>query len=146
MPRAKLNPTAEQRLEVRKLASFGMKHEQICAILNLASVTTLHRYFRKDLASGRLNAAVRVRGTLFKLATSGKDAGMTMFYLKTRARWSTQMQLEDVSSRRSPWEPMTWELHTRKPERPPDTLDSEWSEDRADLDDPWSPEPEAQGQ
>ena len=137
MARAKLNPTEAQRLQVRQLAGCGLTHEQIRVVMNLPSVTTLCRYFRKDLEKGRITAGAKIRGVAYKMATSGKNPIMTMFWLKTRAKWSNEMRLEDVSTRRSRYEPIDWILHRLRPDRPADTIDADWGAGTASTDDPW---------
>ena len=61
------------------------------------------------LQQGRITAGAKIRGVAYKMATSGKNPIMTMFWLKTRAKWSNEMRLEDVSTRRSYYEPIDWD-------------------------------------
>lgn len=68
-----------------------MRHEEICTILNLRSPKTLRRHFPRELTSGKVEAITTVKKTAFRLATSGRDPKMTMYWLKTRAGWSRRM-------------------------------------------------------
>ena len=88
MPTCKFQPTEEQRRKVRALAGYGVRQRQIAALLGLASTTTLRKHFQEELRLGAVEAKAQVLGTLFKLAHSGRHPTMTMFWLKTRARWS----------------------------------------------------------
>jgi hypothetical protein len=89
MPRSFV-PTDEQRRRVKMLASLGQRHEQIAMVVGIGSTTTLRKHFREELTRGPAEAMANVRKTLFQMATSGKHPAATMFWLKTRARWSEQ--------------------------------------------------------
>jgi hypothetical protein len=88
MKRRNFQATEEQRRMVKSLAGFGLKQEHIAPLVGVASTTTLRKYFREELEQGPVEAHANVRGTLFKLATSGRNPGATMFWLKRRAGWS----------------------------------------------------------
>src|SRR3954465_5550016 len=89
MPRSFV-PTDEQRRRVKMLASLGQRQEQIALVVGIGSTTTLRKHFREELTRGPAEAMANVRKTLFEMATSGKHPAATMFWLKTRARWSEQ--------------------------------------------------------
>ena len=88
MARPGFKVTDESRKTVRALAGFGLKHEQIARMVGLRSPKTLRKYFQSELASGTAEANAQVAQTLFRMATSGTHPAATMFWLKTRARWS----------------------------------------------------------
>jgi hypothetical protein len=88
MPRPKFQPTDEQRYRVRALAKCHVRREQIACILGLKSVAMLRKHFSQELAMGAAEAKNTVLTRLFDLATSGRHPSATMFWLKTRARWS----------------------------------------------------------
>ena len=44
---------------------------------------------------GAVEATTKVRQTAFQLAVSGRDPRSTIFWLRTRVRWSRQTDLED---------------------------------------------------
>lgn len=99
MPR-KFEPTEEQRSKVRALAGFGLKQEQIAALVGVRSTATLRKHFRQELVRGPIEAQVNVRRTLFKLATSGRNPRVTMYWLKRWAAWSERGKTpERVDSR-----------------------------------------------
>ncbi len=89
MPRSFV-PTDEQRRRVKMLASLGQRHEHIAMVVGIRSTTTLGKHFREERTRGPAEAMANVRKTLFQMATSGKHPAATMFWLKTRARWSEQ--------------------------------------------------------
>ena len=97
MARANLNPTPKQRAEVRNLVGWGLTQAQICAIMGVRSIKTLRLAFREELLHGRIQTTMAVQDTLFKLASSGRNPDMTMFWLRTRAKWSRNMKSEPVS-------------------------------------------------
>src|SRR5918996_2526106 len=88
-------PTQEQRNQVKALSGFGLRQEDICAIVGLRSPKTLRRHFQRELEMGAVEATTKVRQTAFQLAMSGRDPRSTIFWLRTRARWSRQTDLED---------------------------------------------------
>jgi hypothetical protein len=87
MPRSFV-PTDEERQKVKSMAGFGLKHEQIAILMGIGSAAKLRKHFGKELTLGPIEAQANVRKTLFKLATSGRNPGATMYWLKVRARWS----------------------------------------------------------
>src|SRR5690348_13907128 len=118
MPRPKFQPTDEQRRVVKSLAGYGLKQEQIASLLGLASTTTLRKYFRGELERGPVEAQANVRRTLFKLATSGRNPGATMYWLKTRARWSEKGKTPEPVETRA--EETQWRVIVYQPPRAPD--------------------------
>jgi hypothetical protein len=97
MTKNRYQPTEKTRERVKALAGVGLRQEQICTMIGLRSPKTLRRYYSKELALGIAEACTNVSKTAFSLATSGKNPAMTIFLLKTRARWSPGM---DVTSQR----------------------------------------------
>jgi hypothetical protein len=81
-------PTQEQRRQVKTLAGLGMKQAQIANLVGIHSAATLRKYFRTELLEGPVATAVKVRRTMYEMATSGRNQAATMFWLKTRAGWS----------------------------------------------------------
>jgi hypothetical protein len=88
MARPGFKVTEENRVKVRALAGYGLKHEQIARMIGLRSPKTLRKYFQSELASGTAEANAQVAQTLFRMATSGTQPAATMFWLKTQGRWS----------------------------------------------------------
>jgi hypothetical protein len=79
-------PTAEQRKQVETLAGYGLTVEQIGYVL-ACSHDTVKRHYVEELERGQAVAVAKVAQTAFQMATSGNEPAMTMFWLKTRARW-----------------------------------------------------------
>jgi hypothetical protein len=73
---------------VKTLAGCGVRHEDICHLIGLRSPNSLRRHFGRELSLGMVETSTKVRQTAFRLAISGRHPRMTIFWLKTRARWS----------------------------------------------------------
>jgi hypothetical protein len=87
MPRAKLNPSDEQRGQVKALDAYGIEATNIAHYFHI-SEKTLRKYYRVELFRGPLEANAKVGKTLFEMATSGNMPASTMFWFKTRSGWS----------------------------------------------------------
>lgn len=83
---SKHKKTQEVVQRVMVLSGFGLTAEQISTIEKIP-LRTLHRYYKEEMAQGRDNAIGNVTKTAYQMAMSGKVPAMTMFWLKTRARW-----------------------------------------------------------
>ena len=97
MPR-KFEASDEQRQRVRALAGYGLKQEQIAVLVGVKSTATLRKHFHPELVRGPIEAQHNVRRTLFKLATSGRNPGVTMYWLK---RWGGWRKRQDARTGRS---------------------------------------------
>jgi hypothetical protein len=116
MPR-KFEATEEQRKMVRALAGYGLKQEQIAVLVGIKSTATLRKHFADELVLGPIEAQHNVRRTLFKLATSGRNPSVTMYWLKRWAGWSEKgKRPEPVDS--DPGE-HTWRIRVYQPPRAP---------------------------
>jgi hypothetical protein len=117
MPR-KFEATEEQRKMVRVLAGYGLKQEQIAVLVGIKSTATLRKHFADELVRGPIEAQHNVRRTLYKLATSGRNPGVTMYWLKRWAGWSEQ------GRRPEPISPdeggHTWRVTVYQPPRRPE--------------------------
>lgn len=87
MPRPRFTPTDAQRRLVKSLAAIGTKQSDIAPMVGVRSEKTLRKHFRQELDRGELEANGKVAQALFQMATSGKNAAATMFWLKCRAGW-----------------------------------------------------------
>ncbi len=87
MARPRFQPTPEQRRTVEAMAAYGVREEEIAGSLGEAGIDpkTLRKHFRRELDIGATKANATVAQTLYKLATSGKHPGATIFWLKSRA-------------------------------------------------------------
>src|SRR6266404_4424910 len=90
--------TEEQRRKVRALAGFGVRQEDICAIIGLRSTKTLRKRFGRELDLGVVEARAKVTQAAFKMDTSGRDPASTIFWLKQRARWGQKDPDSDLRS------------------------------------------------
>jgi hypothetical protein len=117
MPRSFV-PTDEQRQKVKLMAGFGLKHEQIAILIGIGSAATLRKHFGKELTLGPIEAQANVRKTLFKLATSGRNPGATMYWLKTRARWSEKGKTPEPVEERA--QTPIWRISVYQPPRTPE--------------------------
>jgi hypothetical protein len=79
-------PTAETHKQVETLAGYGLTVEQIGHVLE-CSHDTVRRHYGAELERGQAVAVAKVAQTAFQMATSGSEPAMTMFWLKTRAKW-----------------------------------------------------------
>jgi hypothetical protein len=85
-----IEPTPEQRSQVKALAGLGLRQEDICTIIGVRSPKTLRRLYQRELASGAVETTTKIRRTAFQLAISGRDPRSTIFWLRTRMKWSRQ--------------------------------------------------------
>ena len=78
--------------QIEYASGLGLKMNDISALLGF-SRATLFRIADRDprveeaIDRGKSKAASKVMQTLFELATSGKSAASTMFWLKTQMKW-----------------------------------------------------------
>jgi len=105
--------TEEQRRKVRALAGFGVRQEDICAIMGLRSTKTLQKRFRRELELGVVEARAKVAQAAFKLAISGRDPASTMFWLERRARWGERDPESDT--RDEVFDVVDWEPKPQEP-------------------------------
>src|SRR6266478_10196887 len=105
--------TEEQRRKVRALAGFGVRQEDICAIMGLRSTKTLRKRFGRELELGVVEARAKVAQAAFKLATSGRDPASTMFWLERRARWGERDP--DIDLRDEVFDVVDWEPKPQEP-------------------------------
>jgi transcriptional regulator with XRE-family HTH domain len=72
--------------EVEALAGLGLTQEQIGSVKGMCD-DTLRKYAKDAFHRGRAKAIARVAQTAYEMAVSSQHPAMTMFYLKTQARW-----------------------------------------------------------
>ena len=89
----KHTPTEESNAFVLGCVLVGMNQDQIAATLGISDVT-LRTYYREYLDSGLEIANAKVARKAYEMALSGDHPAMTMFWLKTRARWRETDRLE----------------------------------------------------
>lgn len=85
--------TEDQKKLAGQLAGVGCNLDQIAAMLDMAPAT-LDALIAKDpsvsqaISKGRGSGISKVAATAYQMAVSGKQPAMTIFFLKTRARWA----------------------------------------------------------
>ena len=87
MARPNFEPTLEQRRTVKALAGGGMKQEGIAKVLEIRSLKTLRKHFRKELELGLIQAAAQVFQTYLQMAASGKYPAVTLHWIEKHPRW-----------------------------------------------------------
>ena len=87
MPRPRLNPTAEQRLQVKSLAAVGIPQTDIARKIGIRSEKTLRKYFREELDLAAMDANSSVGGALYNKAMEGNTEAQK-FWLERRAGWT----------------------------------------------------------
>ena len=92
-------PDAQSRKLVSAMASYGIRHEEIAAVVGIDD-KTLRKHYRDDLSTAETKANAVVAKTLFSIATDPKHpkcAPSAMFWLKCRAGWREKDPTEDRS-------------------------------------------------
>lgn len=85
--------TEDQKKLAGQLAAVGCNLEQIAAMLDM-DPKTLDNIIARDksvscaISKGRSGGISKVASTAYQMAVSGKQPAMTIFFLKTRARWA----------------------------------------------------------
>lgn len=76
-------PDARSREYVEVMSGYGVPQADICVVLGI-SENTLRKHYAFEIEQGKAKANVRVLETLFRMATSGKHPGPTIFWAKAR--------------------------------------------------------------
>lgn len=93
-------PTEEHRNLVRKLAGYGLPHEQIGALVaGGIHRDTLVAHFRQELDEGKASANERIGRTLFEKAMAGDTASL-IWWTKAQMRWTSLQQIQVQSDSR----------------------------------------------
>ena len=88
--------------QCERMAGLGMTLKQMGHIIGVSKPTLDRRMLDQPelveaLERGRAKASASVRGTAFKMATSGKHAVMTIFWLKCRDQWREASEPVDAN-------------------------------------------------
>ena len=93
-------PTDEHRTLVRKLAGYGLPHEQIGALVaGGIHRDTLVAHFRQELDEGKASANERIGRTLFEKAMAGDTASL-IWWTKAQMRWTSLQRIQVQSDSR----------------------------------------------
>ena len=87
-------PTKDTRRTAEVAASYGVPHHMIATLVGI-SEPTLRKHYKPELEAGKAKATFQVAKTLFDRATTGKDLGAAIFWLKAQAGWREKHVLDD---------------------------------------------------
>jgi hypothetical protein len=127
-------PTEQQRSQATLLSSYGIPQEQIATMLRL-DAKTLRKHYRRELDVGMTEANTEVAKSLFHMATKGQVPSAAIFWMKARAGWRQQQDVNIGGTDRPVGIDFTW-----APARPPvltkvPTIDSEGEAEGEDAGD-----------
>lgn len=105
-------PTDDMRSKVEGLTAVGIRRVDLADVLGV-STNTLERHYARELRVGLVKANAKVAETLFNKAING-DTTSIIFWLKTRARWSTveHLHVEGSVSQEEVQAPLMRSLNT----------------------------------
>lgn len=83
---AKHEPTDEQRRQVESMSGFGLKHEQMAAVLQI-DAKTLRKHYRTELDVGMAKAHAKVGESLYKMALDG-NVTAAIWFTKAQMGWA----------------------------------------------------------
>lgn len=84
-------PTAETRARVASLAVVSTQKD-VATIMGM-SEPTLVKHYALELRTAKASANAKVAGVLYGLASSGKNLGATIFWLKSQAGWREKIDV-----------------------------------------------------
>lgn len=95
--------TQDQLVQIERLAGLGMSQKDMAYVLGLSRSMIQRRLIDQPevaeaVEKGKARASAAVRSTAFKMATSGKCAVMTMFWLKCRENWRESSEIVDTDT------------------------------------------------
>ena len=88
----KFEPTDQQRHLVVMMSANGVKQSEQARALNCGE-KTLAKYFKEELAFGKMKATAHVSGAVYKNALEG-NVQAQIFWLKAQAGWREADRLE----------------------------------------------------
>jgi len=86
-------PTEETRRRVRALSGYGVRHEIICADIQITK-PTLYKYYNEDLDKGDAQAQGLIGQSMFDKGVTEKDTGALIWLTKTRMGWKDVSRVE----------------------------------------------------
>lgn len=97
-------PTDRSRQVVETASGLGIPQKFIAILAASAAASpcsenTLRIHYQEELDAGKAKAIFAVAKTLFDRATTGKDLGAAIFYLKAQAGWREKHVLDDADTR-----------------------------------------------
>ena len=95
--RPPFEPDDQTREFVKLCVMGGIPQEDIAGVIGITD-KTLRKHFRYELDTAYERANAKVVNTAFQMATDGKNASMTMFWLKTRMGWKETQRHEHTGA------------------------------------------------
>lgn len=92
---AKHQVTKENSTLVSELKSFGITNEHISRRLGITP-DTLIKHYPYELETAQETANAKIASKLFKKAYEDEDLTAIIFWLKTRARWRTEDNTQNL--------------------------------------------------
>jgi len=97
---------------VSTLSGFGFSQDDMAVALGMSRATFVRRLsedtrLREAVLKGKIHANNAVAGVAYKMATSGKSARMTQYWLSCQAGWSQTSKLEVTGAEGMPLNPDT---------------------------------------
>lgn len=90
-------PTGHDRAQVRAMTAFGTSPADIAMVLGI-NLCTLHRKFRRELATASVEANAKVGKSLYQMAIgdekSPPNVSAAIFWAKTRMGWRETSRVE----------------------------------------------------
>lgn len=98
MPRAKHDPTPQQRQMVGVAKAAGLTHQQIADLISIDE-KTLVKHYGAELKQAHSKAVVNIANNLYKRACGDSKEAVTaaIFWLKTRGGWKETQAIEHSS-------------------------------------------------
>lgn len=92
-------PTERTRGQVEALSGFGIKHDDIAALLGISDIT-LRKHYAAELAHGGAKMVAKVANSLLQKAVSDRPDAVNAakFYLQARAGWSEKQEVKVTQS------------------------------------------------
>lgn len=86
-------PTEDTRRTVSVMRACGDTTQDIALAIGV-SRPTLNKHYETELDAGKQKMDAQVKGTLFRMAISGRYPAATFFYLKTKCGFREKDELE----------------------------------------------------
>lgn len=106
MSRKPHEPTEKTITEVKALAGFGIREDEIALYIGI-DPKTLRKYYRNELDTGHINANAAVARSLYDQAVNGGNTAAAIFWMKARAGWREKQDHNHTSDDGSMTPPTT---------------------------------------
>lgn len=86
MPRKKYEPCEKDSKLVKAMVAYGIPYERIASVLG-CSLTTLYKFYQKEIDTGAAEMVTQVANKLFDSAINKNNVAAQIFILKARGGW-----------------------------------------------------------